>query len=383
MNIGILTLVPYDNYGGILQGYALQTVLERLGHHVIIMNTKLYNYVPFKRIFVNSIKWYILKYFFGRKDLENHSPLFIWLHQGYRVSDLKPFINKYIHLTRTFKDGTKDILNYTRKKKIDIFVVGSDQVWRPELSPDLFHMFCDFLPEKSSIKRIAYAASFGTNKLTYTPTQLKICKNLLQKFNAVGVRESSGIKICHDFFNVNAIHVLDPTLLLTKKDYVKLITNYKPIHRKIDFMQYLFWNNNTEKEIIKKVSGIIGLTPTNLFPSKFLSDVDEKKDLHNAKFLPLEEWLYGYYKSKFVITDSFHGTVFCIIFNKPFIVISPEAKTRIESLLNDFNLTDRLVYKVEDVTPELIKTKIDWESVNRILTERKNKSLNFITSNIY
>ena len=131
------------------------------------------------------------------------------------MSELKPFIKKNIHLTRTFHNGTQDIYNFTKEAGIEVVVVGSDQTWRPGLSPDLYHLFGDFIPKDSPIKRIAYAASFGVDKLEYSPNQLDVCKPLLQRFKAVSVRETSGIELCKKYFGVDAEWVLDPTMLLS------------------------------------------------------------------------------------------------------------------------------------------------------------------------
>lgn len=378
MKIGILTLVPYDNYGGILQGYALQTVLERLGHDVTIMNTKLYNYVPPQKRFKQQVKWLIKHYVLHKKDISAYSPYHLDKLQEYRVSDLKPFIEKNIHLTRFFRNGVGDIAKFAQDEHYDAFVVGSDQTWRPSLSPDLYHMFCDFVPAESLVKRIAYAASFGVDKVPLNQEQINHCKPLLQLFDAVAVREKSGVKICKDCFGVDAKYVLDPTLLLEKEDYFQLIDSYDPHHKNIELLQYVFFWNHEEKEIVEKVSKLFDFKPTNLFPERFLNQIKDDSELPLSKFQPLEEWLYGYSESKFVVTDSFHGTVFCIIFNVPFLVVSPDAVTRFRSLLGLFGLENRLVMHVDEVTWELIHEEIDWKRVNDKKAKLKAESIQFL-----
>ena len=307
-----------------------------------------------------------------------YSPLTLKKYEAYRVSELSPFNAKYIHFTRTFKDGTNDIANFSESQHFDAFVVGSDQTWRPSLSPDLYHMFCDFVSPTSKVKRIAYAASFGLDTMSFTQAQLNRCIPLLQRFKAVGVREASGVDLCKQYFNVDATQVLDPTMLLDKEDYLKLISNYSPNHKEIDFMQYVFFWKHDEKAIIDKVSRIINCKPTNLFPEKFLKEIESKEDLELAKFQPLEEWLYGYSRAKFVVTDSFHGTVFCIIFNVPFLVVSPDASTRLKSLLSLFGLENRFIMTEDQVTPELVNETTDWEMVNSCRDKLKGQSLSFL-----
>lgn len=374
MKLGILTLVPYDNYGGILQGYALQTILERMGHEAWIMRTKLYNYVPPKQKIKDIAKWHI------RHDLLRRSTvpaINVYKYQSYRVAKISPFIRKWIHFTREFT-STQDMYSYEEKENFDGFVVGSDQTWRPCLSPDLFHMFCDFLPADSKKKRVAYAASFGVDSNPFSEEQLKKCRTLIQRFDAVAVREETGVQLCKSLFGIDAKHVLDPTMLLDKEDYLHLIDGYEPVNRDIEYMQYVFFFQHEEKDIIRKVGGILGMKPVNLMTEKFLFEIRDKKDLPKAQFYPVEEWIYAYSHAKFVITDSFHGTVFCIIFNVPFLVVSPEASGRQKSLLKMFGLSDRLVMTQEEITPELVKRSIDWTSVNQRREELKQLSIQYL-----
>lgn len=378
MKLGILTLVPYDNYGGILQGYALQTILQKNGHDVHILHTKLYNYQPKRTIIKNVIKWFIQYYLLRRRDV----PCIItYRYLNYRVQYIKPFIDKWINFTKSFKNS-KDIYDYIVKEKYDGFIVGSDQVWRPGLSPDLYHMFLDFLPLTDKRKRIAYAASFGVDKNEFTNKQIEICKPLLQRFDAVSVREVSGIKLCKKLFNTDAINVLDPTMLLDKEDYMNLIKNYVPQHPNIELMQYVFFFNNDENNIILKISQILGVKPTNIMTKRFLHQVYRLEQLKESVFYPVEEWIYAYSHSKFIITDSFHGTVFSIIFNVPFIVVSPVASTRFASLLSTFGLEHRLVMKSDEITNDLIKEKINWDSVNNIRKQLKDKSIKFLLTSL-
>jgi len=374
MKIGILTLVPYDNYGGILQGYALQTILQRMGHEVSILHTKPYNYRPFNTILKDTIKWYIKKYVLRRKNIPCIN---VYKYLDYRIQNIQPFLDKWINFTRDFQD-TKDIYKYITKNGYNGFVVGSDQTWRPCLSPDLYHMFLDFLPKEDKKKRVAYAASFGVDNNEFLKHQIDICRPLLQRFNAVSVREKSGVNLCKMLFNVEAKNVLDPTMLLDKEDYLYLIEKYQPINPDIKIMQYVFFFNNDKYNIINKVSQELGNKPVNLMTKRFLHEVYKKKQINEAVFYPVEEFLYAYSHSEFVVTDSFHGTVFCIIFNVSFIVVSPVAITRFKSLLSIFGLQNRLIMNAYEVTEELMREKIDWNSVNKIRNNLKKKSLSFL-----
>lgn len=374
MKLGILTLVPYDNYGGILQGYALQTVLKRMGHDVTIFKTKLYNWVPLNKKILRILWWIKDRYIYRKPEMSCLIPGSYW---DYRVARIKPFIDKHIQFTHEFS-STNDLYKYQEKNGYEGFVVGSDQTWRPCLSPDLYHMFCDFLPANSPKLRIAYAASFGVDKNEYTDKQQKTCQVLIKRFKAISVREESGVKLCREMFDVHAEHVLDPTMLLGKNDYLDLIKDYKPIHEHTDLMQYMFFFNHEENAIINKTSKLLSMQPVNLMTKYFLHQVTDKSQLPDAQFLPVEEWISAYSKAKFVLTDSFHGTVFCLIFNVPFLCVSPVAIARFKSLLKVYGLEERLVMKESEVTKELIEKPIDWEQVNRTHESLKIQSLNYL-----
>lgn len=378
MKIGILTLVPYDNYGGILQGYALQTVLERMGHDVTIIRTKLYNWIPFKTKVKRLIRWFLLRYILRRDGVSSIIP---GTYLDYRVKRIKPFIDRHIHFTREFS-STTDLYIFQEKENYDCFIVGSDQTWRPCLSPDLYHMFCDFLPKDSNKTRIAYAASFGVDNNEFNDIQLAKCRSLIGRFKSVSVRELSGVDLCRELFGVKAKHVLDPTMLLNKEDYMSLIKDYNPINKNIDLMQYVFFFNNEENEVIAKTSELLGCSPVNLMTKYFLHQVTDKSMLPDAQFLPVEEWIYGYSKAKFVLTDSFHGTVFCIIFNVPFLCVSPVAIARFKSLLSVYGLEDRLIMHASEVTEDLLAKPIDWVKVNEKRKELIKDSLDFLQKSL-
>lgn len=378
MKLGILTLVPYDNYGGILQGYALQTMLERMGHDVTIMRTKLYNWVSLKNKILRFVWWVKDRYVKRKAGI---SCLVPGTYLDYRVARIKPFIDKHIHFTREFS-STRDLYRFQDKSQYDGFVVGSDQTWRPCLSPDLYHMFCDFLPASSHKLRIAYAASFGVDTNEFSDVQLGICKPLIKKFQAISVREESGVKLCKDMFGVEAKHVLDPTMLLDKEDYMELIKDYRPQNEHVDLMQYMFFFNHEENAIIAKTSSLLNMKPVNLMTKYFLNQVQDKSQLPDAQFLPVEEWISAYNRAKFVLTDSFHGTVFCIIFNVPFLCVSPVAIARFKSLLKVYGLEDRLVMKESEVTKDLLEKPIDWEKVNSVREVLKKQSLDFLKKSL-
>ena len=210
MNIGVISLPLHNNFGGILQAYALQKVLRDLGHNAVLIDKSRYVslgswYRKYPIYLKRGIEKYLMhKDIAVRADVEqNRVPKTI-------SKNTDRFITKQIKRTYTH--------NFTNleEKRFDAIIVGSDQIWRPQyFFSKIENAYLDFAKEWE-IKRIAYAASFGTEEWEYSDEQTSNCAALLKKFNAVSVRESSAVKLCEEKFGVKTQHVLDPTLLLNK-----------------------------------------------------------------------------------------------------------------------------------------------------------------------
>lgn len=340
MKIGILTLPLHTNYGGILQAYALQTVLERMGHEVIVLNRDRSIYSPKHKQILSYIVYLIKKYCLGRKVSPFKSAKRKNIEREEREQYTSVFINKYIH-TYKIRNLVKDV-----PKNLEAFVVGSDQVWRHKYFTRLFKSrienaylkFC----ESENVKRIAYAASLGTEEWEYTEAETKECARLLALFDAVSVREESGTKLCMEKLARNdAKYVLDPTMLLSQEDYIKIVDNAEMPKSSGNLMCYVLDDNANIRKLINRIALEKNLTPFNAN-----SKVNDKK-LPNKERIqpPVERWLRGFMDAEFVVTDSFHACVFSILFHKPFIVIGNRKRgySRFESLLKLFGLESRLI----------------------------------------
>ena len=340
MRIGILTLPLHTNYGGILQAYALQTVLERMGHEVHVIEKK-------RRPLSISIQK--MPFCYGKRIVKNiigrKCPIFY--EQKYNREqpiirqNTDKFIKKYIHIAEY--DDFSDI----KESEYDAIVVGSDQVWRPKYFGlnQIENAYLKFA-EGWNIKRIAYSASFGTDEWEYTPKQTEECGRQLRMFDVVSVREDSAVNLCKKHFGVEAQHVLDPTMLLDREDYIKLFTEANTPKSKGNLLCYILDETEEKKALIKRVADEKELIPFNV---KSQSD-DINSPVSDRIQPPLEQWLRGFYDAEFVVTDSFHACVFSILFNKPFLVYGNASRgmSRFISLLNMFGLEDRLVLTVED-----------------------------------
>jgi hypothetical protein len=376
MKIGILTLPLHTNYGGILQAYALQTVLEQLGHEVVIYQKagpshKLaiwrYPFVYSKRI--------------ARKLLrDKHTVIFLEkkLEKDTKIirQNTDSFINKYINAV--YIDNLSDIdLN-----EVDVIVVGSDQIWRPKyvkvtwgaIIQDTFLNFA----KKWQGKRIAYAASFGTDEWEFTKTETSDCRDLMKLFNAVSVREAQGQKFCKKYFGVCSTQVLDPTLLLNAEDYCKLvkIDTFKG-KRKILF-NYILDESEEKSELLTQISNAKNL---ELYSSRIKNN-NKYAPIGERIVPPVEFWLEGLFNADFVVTDSFHGCVFSIIFGKPFVAITNNRRgsSRFHSLFKLLGLEDHLISDIHDYLPHC-SYSIPLTVYDK-LQNLKNISRNFLIKNI-
>lgn len=362
MRIGILTQPLSRNYGGILQNYALQQVLREMGHEPYTFDLGLYTW---KDWFIITIKC-IIKKIIGISCTLPESPS----HRRNQEKILRKFVTKHITLAspRCKRPTPKQILKY----KFQAIIVGSDQVWRPKYNYPIEKMFLDFT-HGLDLKRIAYAASFGTSEWEYKEKQTKNCRLLAQNFDAISVREDSGVELCEKYLNVFATHVLDPTMLLTKDDYNKLIADI-PISKENYLFAYILDENENKTSFITKIAREKRLTPIIIGADKELKDSDS-----------IEKWLAYFRDAKFIVTDSFHGTVFSIIYNKGFVVIGNLRRgvNRMQSLLTMFNLSDCLLSSPMDM--EFMQNdikNINWEYVNEEFGKKRKMSIFFFKENL-
>lgn len=215
----------------------------------------------------------------------------------------------------------------------------------------------------SQVKRIAYAASFGTDEWEYSKEETSKCAELIKRFNFISVREQSAIGICKDKFGVEPDFVLDPTLLLSRNHYEELVNNENLKDFKGEIFCYILDKTEEKSNIIKRIS----------------KHIDKKTFGLESNAVGVLYWLKAFMDAKFIITDSFHGSVFSIIFNKPFITIGNKSRgmTRFNSLFSTFNLQDRLLLDNKFLI-DIVDKDIDWRKINAKREYLKTISMNFI-----
>ncbi len=381
MKIGVLTLPLHSNYGGNLQCFALCRVLKDLGFEVenIYLKFSLYQ-LPFWKLPFSYTKRIIYK-LIGK----NKSPIKFekFMNEKWKEYTINTqfFIEKNIPNSKEIY--TSESLNQIPYNKYDVLIVGSDQVWRynhGDLHYSIENFFFDFLPD--GVKRISYAASFGVDKVEYSKKSIHKCGKLIGKFSAISVRENSGIDLIKNVYAWKCVEpkqVLDPTLLLNKEDYQTLI-NKSIKHDKDLLFYYILDMDNKKKKLIDTICHDFQLKPFTVIGKPF-----DKMKPHQKWICPsTEEWLSGFIKCKYVLTDSFHGCVFSIIFNKPFIVIGNKERglTRFNSLLTTFNLKNQYISDDDEYNKAIIVDSIDWDMVNHIKEIKRDESISFLTKSL-
>lgn len=370
MRIGILTLPFNNNYGGYLQAFALIRFLKLEGHDVTLIYRK-HNRRSFTIRFRHLAKAMLLgilgkphKRFLMDQEVELRE----------KGALIMPFVDKWIFpITKPLYSDRE--LRKIAKGKFDIVIVGSDQVWRPDYGPQISNYFFDFVDD--SVRKISYAASFGSDNPKYTPKEKTICASLLSNFEAISVREESGISIINKWnlkSDVSPKVVLDPTMLLGVNSYLPFL---KPdLLSKGKIFCYVLDDSEIASEMIESVSRLQNIEAYHI--------IDVSKWKKEDYIMPsMESWLSGIYFSNIVITDSFHGTVFSILFNKPFIVYAnvDRGLDRFDTLLKVFDLQSRIAKSKEDAI-RISNEKINWKQVNLILENKRKESAQFLIDSI-
>lgn len=372
MRIGILTLPLHTNYGGILQAYALQTVLQRMGHEVCVINQPTPKKPATIRVLIYFLRRLFRHYILGNKSVSTR-----WnegaIKESKKTKPIYGFINHKIH-NRFVRDFTS-----LKPTEFDAIVVGSDQIWRKAYFSYVSQIEDAFLrfAENWNVLRVAYSASFGKDNIDdYTAEEKANIRRLLSKFAKVSVRESSGITICKEEFGIEAEQLLDPTMLLSADDYNKIIEDYGETKFSGNFFNYILDEREEISETIKAIERQNGWT------SYRVNDIVSTGKHSSKRIKPqsVEYWLQAIRDAKAVITDSFHGCVFSIIFNKPFIVFGNQGRgmSRFESLLKMTGLTDRLVSsKAEAISKsDLLNKK---PNVLGIIETKKRETKEYLT----
>lgn len=361
MKIGILTYPLNNNYGCYLQSYALLTFLKEKGYNAeyIYRRHDKPSFVFYLKYAVKKIinrQWHDIIYDY-EKDYMLEKGLIMY-----------PFFKNNI-VPHTAPIYTSHALAKLCSH-YDVVIVGSDQVWRAEILTNIGDYFLDFAKTEKPI-RISYAASFGKDEPNFTKKQKEICGKALTKFKAVSLREDSGVNTIrrYGWKIANCRVVLDPTMLLCKDHYLSLLQDKGADH---SVFGYILDQTESKLNILDTVSKMVGAESLNIL--KWCNKV-------SFEYPPVQEWLSVINNAIFVVTDSFHGAVFSILFNKPFAIIINKERgaVRFDTLLNTFNLRSRIVESPDDISG-VLNNPIDWDEVNAVLEKKRKESADFLLS---
>lgn len=372
MRIATVTLPLHTNYGGLLQAYALKAVLEAQGHSVTVLDLKEKMPAPkgMKAPFIYAGRMF-------RRLLKGGAGPEVFRERRYArelpalSANTSVFVREYI--APRMLDSYSDV----REGEYDAFVTGSDQVWRPLYFHPVEDAFLAFT-KGWDVRRVAYAASFGTDQLEYEYVQLKTCARLLEAFDGVSVREESAVRQCEEWLDCErAVQVLDPVMLLDASVYKKMADKAVNRPAKGHLVTYILDRSREKEAVIDFVRRVSGLEVYDASAYPYIND----RLLGERTVPPVEQWLAAFTDAEFVVTDSFHGCVLAILMHKRFIAVgnSHRGTARLKSLLDMFGLDMRLVHGIDpEDDGEYFLSDIDWENVETVLNAERNGSLAFL-----
>ena len=354
MKIGILTFHCAHNYGAVLQCYATQEFLRSKGQEVEIINYRPSYLLRPYRLFD---KGYITRGGFKRllKNIVQESIIFPTRYTRWKV--FQRFINKRLSLSKPFSDlsSVPDVY--------DAYIVGSDQVWNPNITcgfDDVY--FCNFPFQKGNKKYISYAASMESKELS--DTSKLFYRTKLKNFDAISVREKNLQELLSPLSNVPIQHVLDPTLMISRDVWNRFVTTSIPTEKYVLVYGHQEHTKKFAEEIAKQLSAkvvVIGSWVTYY-------NMDEYNEAAP------EDFVYLIRNAACVVTTSFHGTAFSIVLNRPFYTLSQGGNTRSLSLLRELGLQDRMIDT--DRVPQFVG--IDYNIVNQKLDVLRKESELFL-----
>lgn len=360
------------NYGGVLQGYALKRVLKEKGYTVDIISYDVNkNKNPIYKSIYEQSKQYGIKSA-SRKILEKSVGKFKFLIKDILKDRITKFEDFMKYDTKEYNDSNLNELN----KNYKVFISGSDQIWNPNAVRQLYLQ--NFVEEGK--KKVSYAASIGRNKLSaYESAKLV---PFIKKFDSLSVREKTASELLNKYLNSKISVVLDPTLLLEKEQWNEISS--AQVYNRPYALFYFF---SDSKKIRKKVMNFCKSKNIDLvmipYANQTFNFSDKKGPGIRLNSVGPKEFISAIRYADYIFTDSFHGAVFSIIYEKQFFVFERNKKehvsmnSRLYDLLDGFDLSKRLISidKISDISK---KEKIDYKLVNEKKVELKMKSINFL-----
>ena len=398
MKVAIVTLQLHTNYGGVLQAFALQRIIENLGNEVEII--QLGEILPeprgmnaLRRILTRSFRKYVL----GQRGVE--------IFRERRINGEFPIVG--VEFVRFFREYMNirhvSSFNEIGSDDYDAFVVGSDQVWRPEYNPNLLHSYLDFTwadagrhdgsaPAEAAdgmsggwnVRRLAYAVSFGSDVWEYPKALTRRARRLAARFDALSFRELSGVENAGKHLGVSSETVLDPAMLFDADEYVGLIRlrkgqcrgRRKDFSPPLEILEYILDRTADTEALVTRLEGQLAMPAR-----RFLTANPRGRGEISLRVQPsVESWISGICGASYVITDSFHACVFSILFHRPFAVVGNRGRglSRIEWLLGQLGLESRFVGNGDSLPGQ----DMGWDDVDARLDRLRSESMDFLKKNL-
>lgn len=355
--VKLLTFHNAQNYGAALQAYALKETLKELGvtpEFVNYENEKILS--DYKLIRINSLKSFFSSLWYLPRNLK-------------RKRSFESFSHRYLDTDKKIYYSCESI-----QKDIDdgdIFVAGSDQIWNPVLTDGLSDVYTLNFKTKSNIKKIIYGASLGNEELLQN--YASDFKLKLDGLDLISVREKTIIKPLEQVSGKKVEQVIDPTLLLDKEKWDKLISenNIANLSYEKYILVYTLFESDEVTKIANHLSKVTGLKVVHF--RKYNAYQNEHMSLYSKG--PVD-FVNAFKNASYVVTNSFHGTVFSLIFERKFYSVLPKARAgRIKDLLNDLELSSRIIQDIQDIN---LDDKIDYITTKDKIDALKAKSIEYL-----
>lgn len=379
MKIGVVTYwQSLDNYGQQLQCWALQRYLKKKGHSPFLIR---YNYserpfiAPLWKLMIKIIL--VFPYLRQLKTIKQKEKY----KKTNTIRRFEQFRSCYLNLGTKVYNSIEELKN--NPPQADVYLAGSDQIWNR--TPDQEHFKAFFLQfGDEDIRRVSYAPSFAMQE--YPEHYKPILKEALCKFDSISVREKRGVEICKEV-GVNVSYVIDPTLLLSKEDYNSIISHYKS---SVSFIYIYSINikNNEEirwneisAEVKTRKMDVIVTTASGYIEGKEIFGGDVKYD-----YATIPGWLNNIDNCRLMITTSFHGVVFSLLFHTPVVYVPLKGKysggnNRAEELLEKVGLEDWILSDDKPIS-YYFGEKVDWSHIDDKLSELRASSINYLDSSL-
>ncbi len=361
--IGIMTMHSSHNYGAVLQAYAFQAKLDDMGYYTEIID------------YITSIgrrnKELLLSDLSVGSFVHNLRTLMRYNKRKIKHNKFESFIKSFMKLTERSYSSLEELNR--ENFDYDCVITGSDQTFNLRLGGSRDDRLAYYLPFIKNTKKISYASSFGEHLSKFTDEDIEYARKRLSEYSALSLREESGASFVNRITGMDTEITVDPTMLLTKEEWEDVLTDKSFFNGEYILYYSVLadsWSVNEVKRLSKATKlPVVAPHLKNRF--ELFADFVRADDSGPREFIGLIK------NAKFICTTSFHGTVFSILFNKPFYALKYGPGERLSTLLKTLNLTDRLVNYGESVSIEKM-FDISFENANDIMQAERQRSVEFL-----